>query len=365
MSTVETWRGSALKELLQLYKPDDIFNADETGIFFKCLPDKTLDFKGAICTGGKKAKDGLTVLVAANMSGKEKLPLFDIGKTAKPCCFNYVKSLPVDYAANKKAWMTSDLFVSWLRKLDKKYLLQGRSIAMIVDNCPAHPDIDNLKAVKLVFLPPNTSILQPCEQGIINSFKRLYRKAVVQRYLVHIDTVSPTTFNISVLEALYIMKKAWDDVSATVVENCFRHAGFSLEQEISEAESEITTRGVAEEEKDLGSLFGRLKDVVTVEATLDAFISVDDDDVPTTEETSIAADLRDGESDDEAEEETVPTTSAEARSALLTLKKFINEQGTDDLRNAIWSLEFKFEDHIVRRAKQTVITDHFKSKSVI
>ncbi|KAK3802240.1 hypothetical protein RRG08_004529 [Elysia crispata] len=29
MSTVETWRGSALKELLQLYKPDDIFNADE------------------------------------------------------------------------------------------------------------------------------------------------------------------------------------------------------------------------------------------------------------------------------------------------------------------------------------------------
>ena len=193
MSTVETWRGSALKELLQLYKPDDIFNADEMGIFFKCLPDKTLDFKGAICTGGKKGKDRPTVLVAANMSGKEKLPLFVIGKTAKPRCFNNVKSLPVDYAANKKAWMTSDLFVSWLRKLDKKYLLQGRSIAMIVDNCPAHPDIDNLKAVKLVILPPNTaSILQPCDQGIINSFKRLYRKAVVQRYLVHIDTGSPT-----------------------------------------------------------------------------------------------------------------------------------------------------------------------------
>ena len=48
----------------------------------------------------------------------------------------------------------------------------------------------------------------------------------------------------------------------------FRHTGFSLEQEISEAESEITTRGVAKEDKDLGSLFGRLKEVVTVEATL-------------------------------------------------------------------------------------------------
>ena len=73
--------------------------------FFKCLPDKTLDFKGAICTGGKKAKDllTLTVLVAANMRGKEKLSLFVIGKTAKPRCFNNLKSLPVDYAANKKA----------------------------------------------------------------------------------------------------------------------------------------------------------------------------------------------------------------------------------------------------------------------
>ena len=154
---------------------------------------------------------------------------------------------------------------------------------------------------------------------------------------VHIDTGSPTTFNISVLEALYIMKKTWDDVSATVVENCFRHAGFSTEQEITEAESETTTTGNMEKDRDIGSLFGRLSNIVTAEAKLDAFIIVDDD-VPTTEETSIqqiTADLRDEESDDEAEAETVPTTSAEARSALLTLKKFINEQGTDNLCNAI------------------------------
>ena len=91
------------------------------------------------------------------------------------------------------------------------------------------------------------------------------------------------------------MKKTWDDVSATVVENCFRHAGFSTEQEITEAESEITTTGNMEKDRDIGSLFGRLSDIVTVEAKLDAFIIVDDD-VPTTEETSIqqiAADLRD------------------------------------------------------------------------
>ncbi|GFN95007.1 tigger transposable element-derived protein 6 [Plakobranchus ocellatus] len=55
------------------------------------------------------------------------------------------------------------------------------------------------------------------DQGIINSFKRNYRKAVAQRYLVHIDTGCPATFNISVLEALYLMKKAWDDISTSAI----------------------------------------------------------------------------------------------------------------------------------------------------
>ncbi|GFO02073.1 tigger transposable element-derived protein [Plakobranchus ocellatus] len=290
MSTVDTWRGSALQQLLENYIADDIFNTNVTGIFYQCLPDKTLDFKGNVCTRGKKAKDRLTVLVAANMSESEKLPLLSIGESAKPRCFNNIKKLPVQYAANKKAWMTSDIFISWLQKLDRKFLLQGHSVAMIVDNCPAHPSVDNLKAIKLVFLPPNTtSILQPCDQGIINSFKRNYRKAVVQRYLVHIDTGCPATFNILVLEALYLMKKAWDDIRTSAVANCFCPAGFYSLEESSETESETL-----QEDRDLVSLFDRLKGVVPVDGTLGAFLYIDED-VPTAEETSIqqiAADLR-------------------------------------------------------------------------
>ena len=39
---------------------------------------------------------------------------------------------------------------------------------MFVDNCAAHPPVDKLCAVKLAFLPPNTtSKLQPMDQGII------------------------------------------------------------------------------------------------------------------------------------------------------------------------------------------------------
>ncbi|GFO12528.1 tigger transposable element-derived protein 4-like [Plakobranchus ocellatus] len=188
---------------------------------------------------------------------------------------------------------------------------------MIVDNCPAHPSVDNMKAIKLVFLPPkHHQYFRALDQGIINSFKRNYRKAVAQRYLVHIDTGCPDTFNISVLQALYLMKKAWDDISTSAIANCFRYAGFYSQEESSETESETS-----QENRDLVFLFDRLKGVVPVDGTLGAFLSIDDD-VSTAEETSIqqiAADLREDKSESEEDEEaTSPTTAPEARSTLLT-----------------------------------------------
>ena len=35
----------------------DIFNVDETGLFYKCTPDKTVTFKGDCCSGGKNSKE--------------------------------------------------------------------------------------------------------------------------------------------------------------------------------------------------------------------------------------------------------------------------------------------------------------------
>ena len=73
------WTSRQLPDLLDKFSPDDIFNADETGLFWKCLPDKS----GERCSGGKRSKDRITVLVCANMSGSEKLPLLVIGRFAK------------------------------------------------------------------------------------------------------------------------------------------------------------------------------------------------------------------------------------------------------------------------------------------
>lgn len=92
-----------LPNILQVSSPGNIYNADETGIVYKMLPDKTMEFKDVNCHGGKNKERRITAKVCANMSGTDKLPLLVIGRASNPCCFKHVKSLLVENYSNKKA----------------------------------------------------------------------------------------------------------------------------------------------------------------------------------------------------------------------------------------------------------------------
>jgi hypothetical protein len=63
-------------------------------------------------SGNKKNKFRITISFACNATGTEKLPLFFIGKSAKPCCFVKKSGIQLGfyYRNNKKAWMTALLF---------------------------------------------------------------------------------------------------------------------------------------------------------------------------------------------------------------------------------------------------------------
>lgn len=81
-------------------------------------------------------------------------------------------SFPVDYTANKRAWMTEKIFVEWLQKVDKQMIQEKRKVALVIDNCTAHNTIPKLQNVEVYFFPPNcTSVLQPLDMGIIKCFK--------------------------------------------------------------------------------------------------------------------------------------------------------------------------------------------------
>ena len=201
---VAPWNETTLPTLLSKYDLKDIFNADEFGLFYQCLPNKTYHFKGQKCSGGKNSKVRLTGMAAGNAIG-EKLPMFVIGKSKTPRCFKHIKNLPCKYKSQKKSWMDSQIFEEWVRKLDRTFRMEGRKIALLIDNCPAHPSVSDLTNVQLVFLPPNTtSVLQPMDQGVIRSLKAHYRGRVVRRLCRALDKTK-TLPKISILQAMKIL----------------------------------------------------------------------------------------------------------------------------------------------------------------
>ena len=81
------WQKDILPEVLQKFHSDDIFNADETGLYYHGIPDKGFCLKGQDLLGGKKALDRKTVLLCSSMSGSEKLPPLVIGKVSNHAVF--------------------------------------------------------------------------------------------------------------------------------------------------------------------------------------------------------------------------------------------------------------------------------------
>ena len=131
-----------LLEIFAGYSKEDIFNADETDLFFRTLPNRSLVVKGDECKGGKKPKDRITALIACSAAG-EKLKLLLIGKSAKPRAFQGYKTaaLPVTYTHNKKAWMTGAIFRDWLESVNNKMKTKKHKIVLLIENCGAHQEL--------------------------------------------------------------------------------------------------------------------------------------------------------------------------------------------------------------------------------
>ena len=114
-----------------------------------------------------------------------------------------------------------------MREQDEKFENEGRKVALIIDNCPAHPVIENLKSITLYFLPPNTtSALQPMDQGVIWSLKSKYRTRIIQKVLAAIDQ-GKQLLVISILEAMKVLALSWSEVSKETITNCFTKSSFS------------------------------------------------------------------------------------------------------------------------------------------
>ena len=178
---LEEWKENVLFPAMDCYAAKDIYNGDETALFYKSLPHRTYCFEGDKPAGSAKRKDRLTLLIITNMDGSDHRKLSVIGKAKNPRCLQkkykmQVKDMAVDCYASKNAWMTGDIHDRIMTKFNNQMRAAGRHVLYVCDNASSHGkgEYSNIKVLRL---PPNaTSIIQPLDQGIILSVKRRYKK---------------------------------------------------------------------------------------------------------------------------------------------------------------------------------------------
>ena len=120
--TIESWM-ERVRVLCKGYKPEDIWNQDDTGCFFRALPEKSLAEEGRKCKGGKKSKLRMTVAFFVNAKGEKEEPIV-IWKSQNPRCFKNLRDklrpANIKYFANPKSWMNFEIMTKLLESLDKK-----------------------------------------------------------------------------------------------------------------------------------------------------------------------------------------------------------------------------------------------------
>lgn len=207
--------------------PSQIFNADESGLYFKCTPSSTFVTKDESSAPGRKGnKERVTFMPCANADGSFKLPLMMIGKSKRPRALKNVQELPVYYASSKNAWMTRQFFEDWFFKEFVPKVtgfLEGVELpvraVLVLDNCSAHCSADVLRtadgAFSTIFLPPNTTaLLQPMDQNIIQLVKSNYKQKLMRELLGRQGEFDDMVKRINIKDAMFWVAEAWDEVSA-------------------------------------------------------------------------------------------------------------------------------------------------------
>ena len=249
--------------------------------------------------------------------------------------------------------MDSELFEEWVREQDRKFSLEGRKVALVIDNSTAHPITGNLKSITLYFLHPNkTSCLQPMDQGVIRSLKCKYRTPIIKMIINAIDNGKQMP-SISILEAMKMLAHSWSEVSESTIINCFHKPGFK------EGVLDVDDDPFSGFKSSIGQLRQRDENLIPNDSTYKDILTVDDDiavmgGVMTDEE--IVQDLI------EIDGTITKPTTEEIRRAIDTLVNFSMFSQSGKIGKIALKASKLFEKELCDSVKQTFVSDFFEKK---
>lgn len=243
---------SELQSLAEWYNLSlqQIYNADETDLFWKMLPNPETDMN-EVKASVRAYRERLTVLACVNATGTHKLPLVCIGRGKRSRTFTSQesKSLPVHYYSQETAWMDHEIFKSWFQnhfvpavRQHLRYQGLPETALLLIDRSSSHPSDQHLRSEDgfffVQFFPSKVrSLMQPMEQGIIRDMKRHYRRELLTELIAKNVTIAEFHKNLTIKDAITGIAHGWEFVSEEKIRACFNKIFPSTDNDSQETDA--------------------------------------------------------------------------------------------------------------------------------
>ncbi|XP_029657667.1 tigger transposable element-derived protein 6-like [Octopus sinensis] len=167
----------------------------------------------------------ISLLLCCSYLGEKLEPLI-IGKYRNPRCLKQFNPdvFNVMYSSSKNSWMTTEIFKSWVFKLNTRMLSENRKILMLLDNASSHR-LSDYSNIEFLYLPKNTtSLVQPLDMGIIKALKTNYSNLLIEFVCIcenrsnFLEAIK--SFNLR--NVMQLISEAWANVTSNQIQNCWK-----------------------------------------------------------------------------------------------------------------------------------------------
>lgn len=334
----------SLRTLAGEYAEENIYNMDETGLYWRMVPSRGLTT--SVQAGVKKDKSRITVVLCVNSNGTDRFPVWLIGNAKTPRALRGV-SVPTmggEWRWNRKAWMNTEVMKDWLRAFYAHVGTQ-REVLLTMDNFSAHISALELVPpppnIRISWLPPNsTSRFQPLDQGIIQAFKAYYRRQWLSYMLDCFDQEQNPLDYMNLHLAIRWIVRSWNTfVASTTIYNCFRKSTlFATPLTLT---THINPPDIQELYQQVQERVGDVHDFMAISNFLNPIEEATEEETPNLDNDAVLEEILEQHLDaqpgqDEEEDEPQPEmpsyTIQEARQALHVLISFTESR--EDIQTA-------------------------------
>ncbi|KAJ5213926.1 hypothetical protein N7449_001095 [Penicillium cf. viridicatum] len=218
----------AMKTLCGEFPEDDIYNMDETGLFWRKPPFGTSPAQDQLTTNRENSR--VCLMLCTNSTGSDRLPLWFIGHTHTPEALRKanLKAMDCHWRYHRQAWLTQSIMQEWLLFFYDH--VGERRVLLLLDNHPDHQ-----AALEATPPPPNVHVQlfptqtrtsneqQPINLGISQTLKHYYRRQWLAYIVAGMELPQNPVYTMSLYHTISWTTRSWrHDVANAIIYRAFR-----------------------------------------------------------------------------------------------------------------------------------------------